>query len=153
MQRLNLPEAPLNIRRQGGKDYVFDSLRRRFVRFTAEEYVRQSFVSFMTDYLHYPKGRFANEVSIVLGRVKKRCDSVIYDEFMRPLMIIEYKSPEVEISQSVFDQIARYNMALKVPWLTVTNGLQHFCCRVDGKSCIYRFEKEIPEYPELGILR
>ncbi|MDR0686203.1 MAG: type I restriction enzyme HsdR N-terminal domain-containing protein [Dysgonamonadaceae bacterium] len=149
MEELNLPEASLNIKTERGKEWIFDRLRRRFVRLTPEEYVRQRFIYFLIDYLGYPGGRMANEVSIVLGRTRKRCDTVIYDGYVVPLMIIEYKSPNVGISQTVFDQIVRYNMTLNVPWLVITNGIEHYCCHIDRACRTHRFEKKIPEYSRL----
>jgi len=152
MEQLNLPLAGLKIKKQKDKDYVFDRLRKQFVRLTPEEYVRQQFVSFLIEYKGYPSGRLANEIEIVLGNVTKRCDTVLYDNYLQPLMIIEYKAPSVAISQKTFDQIARYNSALQVPWLIVSNGLQHFCCRIDNEKKEYVFVNEIPEhtivYPE-----
>ena len=144
MTPLNLPFAELKTKTQNGKVYVFDCLRKQFVRLTPEEYIRQQFVSFLIEHKAYPSGRLANEVGIVVGSVRKRCDTVLYDSYLQPLMIIEYKSPTIPINQKTFDQIARYNLALQVPWLIVSNGIQHFCCRLDGDE--YIFVNEIPEY-------
>ncbi|MDR1373310.1 MAG: type I restriction enzyme HsdR N-terminal domain-containing protein [Dysgonamonadaceae bacterium] len=149
MQKLNLPPTALNIRKRNGKDYVFDSLRRRFVRLTPEEFVRLNFTAFLVEHLNYPKNRLANEICIELGNIKKRCDTVLYDEFLQPLMIVEYKAPTIEVSQTTFDQIARYNMTLNVPWLIVTNGIKHFCCKIDRENNIYQFLREIPDYKEV----
>ncbi|MDR0732865.1 MAG: type I restriction enzyme HsdR N-terminal domain-containing protein [Dysgonamonadaceae bacterium] len=151
MLELNLPQAELNIREENGKTYVFDRLRKRFVRLTPEEYVRQSFVSYLITHKKYPQSRLANEIGIELGNVKKRCDTVLYDERLHPLMIIEYKAPSVLIQQNTFDQITRYNMSLRVPWLVVSNGIQHYCCRIDYEKKGYSFFKDIPEYGELRV--
>ena len=149
MMQLNLPAAELKIKKQNGKEYVFDPLRKQFVRLTPEEFVRQQFVSFLIELKKYPSGRMANEIEIVLGNVKKRCDTVLYDNYLQPLMIIEYKAPSILICQKTFDQIARYNFALHVPWLIVSNGMQHFCCRTDNEMKKYIFVNEIPEYEKL----
>jgi hypothetical protein len=149
MQPLNLPPADLRIKKQGGKEYVFDRLRRQYVRLTPEEWVRQHFISFLVEYKHFPPSRLANEVGIKLGNVRKRCDTVLYDKYLDPLMIVEYKAPSVPVSQDTFDQIARYNRDLNVPWLIISNGLQHFCCRMDKEKGEYVFLKEIPFYEEL----
>jgi len=149
MRHLNLPAAELRIKKQTGKEYVFDRLRKEFVRLTPEEFVRQQFVSFLIEHKGYPSGRMANEIEIVLGNVKKRCDTVLYDNFLQPLMIIEYKSPSIEISQNTFDQIARYNLVLQVPWLIISNGIRHFCCRTDKEKKEYVFINEIPEYKKI----
>ena len=146
MMELNLPVTELRIEKQNGKAFVFDRLRKQFVRLTPEEYVRQQFVSFLIEHKGYPSGRIANEIGIVLGNVRKRCDTVVYDNYLQPLMIIEYKSPSIAISQKTFDQIARYNFTLQVPWLIVSNGIQHFCCRTDKEKKEYVFVNKIPEY-------
>jgi hypothetical protein len=149
MQALNLPPTELNIREINGKAYVFDRLRKQFVRLTPEEFVRQNFVSYLITHKNYPQSRLANEIGIELGNVKKRCDTILYNEYLQPLMIMEYKAPSVAITQSVFDQITRYNMSLMVPWLIVSNGIQHYCFRIDYKNGKYLFCKDIPEYEEL----
>ena len=150
---LKLPPAELKIKKENGKEYVFDRLRKLYVRLTPEEFVRQHFVSFLITYKNYPQSRMANEIGIELGNVKKRCDTVLYDEYLHPLMIIEYKAPSVAINQNIFDQITRYNMCLNVPWLIVSNGIQHYCCQVDNKNGKSLFCNEIPEHEELKELR
>jgi len=147
--QINLLEAELKIKQQQGKDYVFDRLRKKFVRLTPEEYVRQYFVSYLIDCKGYPSGLMANEITIALKNVNKRCDTILYDNHLHPLMIIEYKSPSVAISQKTFNQIATYNIVLQVPWIIVTNGIQHFCCHADYEKNEFSFEKEIPEYEKL----
>ena len=146
---LNLPPSELKIKKQNGKEFVFDRLRKQFVRLTPEEYVRQQFVSFLIEHKGYPSSRLANEIGIVLGNVRKRCDTVLYDNYLQPLMIIEYKAPSVVISQKTFDQIARYNFALQVPWLIISNGIQHFCCYTDKEKHKYVFINEIPEHERI----
>lgn len=149
MSELNLPPADLKIKKLDDKDYVYDPIRKQFVRLTPEEFVRQNFVSYLVNHKNYPKNRLANEICIELGNVKKRCDTVLYDEFLQALMIIEYKAASVMINQKTFDQIIRYNMSLNVPWLIISNGIQHFCCFVDREKGGYSFEKEIPLYERL----
>jgi len=151
MHPLNLPPADLKIRRQDNKDYVFDRLRKQYVRLTPEEWVRQHFIHYLINEKHYPEGLLANEVEIALGTVNRRCDTVCYDSFLQPLIIIEYKAWSVSISQETFDQIARYNHRLKVPWLIVSNGLQHYCCRCDEKGKAI-FMPDIPEWNEVNCL-
>jgi predicted type IV restriction endonuclease len=149
MTTLNLPQTDIKIRKHNGKDCIFDVLRQKYIRLTPEEFVRQHFINYLVNHLNYPQGRLANEVCIELGNTQKRCDTVLYDETLIPVMIIEYKAPTVEISQNVFEQIARYNMALNVPWLIVSNGLRHFCCHIDSEKSAYVFEKNIPEYERI----
>ena len=149
MQALNLPRTELRIVRKGGRLSVFDALRHRFVALTPEEWVRQHFVHFLQQERHFPAGAIANEVTVELNGMRKRCDTLVYGPHAEPLMIVEYKAPSVSISQTVFDQICRYNMQLRVRWLVVSNGLQHYCCRIDYDRMCYTFLPDIPCYGEL----
>ncbi|GHT75086.1 hypothetical protein AGMMS50262_09430 [Bacteroidia bacterium] len=137
----------MKTKKQGDKTYIWDRLRKQWVRLTPEEEVRQHFIAFLLEEKHYPEGLMANEVCIRLGNVQKRCDTVLYDILLQPRMIIEYKAPAVTISQETLDQIVRYNMCLKVPWLILTNGLTHYCCRINENG-EYAFLKDIPDYAD-----
>lgn len=123
---------------------VFDPLRRKYVALTPEEYVRQHFTSWMTSQLGYPSSLMSNEVSISLNNTRRRCDTVVFRSDGTHAMIVEYKAPTVEITQSVFDQIARYNMVLRSRYLVVSNGLRHFCCEMDYNTDSYSFLPQIP---------
>ncbi|MBQ7181007.1 MAG: type I restriction enzyme HsdR N-terminal domain-containing protein [Bacteroidaceae bacterium] len=149
MQALNLPRTELKIVRKGGRLAVFDTLRQRFVALTPEEWVRQHFVRFLQQYRQFPAGAMANEVTVELNGMRKRCDTLVYGRHAEPLMIVEYKAPSVEITQQTFDQICRYNMRLRVRWLVVSNGLQHYCCSIDYDQVTYSFISEVPCYGEL----
>ena len=149
MLPLNLPSYPVKIQVQNGKNVIFDPLRRKFVALTPEEWVRQHFVNLLTEIKGYPKGLLANEVQLNLNGTKKRCDTVLFDKNLQARMIVEYKAPHVEITQNVFDQITRYNMVLKVEYLIVSNGINHYCCRIDYTTMKYTFLPDIPAYGEL----
>lgn len=149
MQALNLPKTDLKIITKNGKLQVFDTLRRKYVVLTPEEWVRQQFVHYLIQYKGYPAECIGNEVSITLNGTKKRCDSVVYGCNAQPTMIVEYKSPQVDISQRVFEQISRYNVKLKVKWLIVSNGLQHYCCLIDYENDTYEFVEDIPTYSDI----
>ena len=110
--------------------------------------VRQHFVHFLLAHKGYPQALMANEVQVQLNGTKKRCDTVLYRRDLTARMIVEYKAPEIEITQKVFDQITRYNMVLKVDYLIVSNGLQHYC-RIDYEHNSYTFLQDIPEYQNL----
>ena len=150
MQPLNLPPFEANIKKQNGMVKILDILRQKFVVLTPEEWVRQHFVHFLIEQKGYSKTLMANEVAVTLNGMSRRCDTVVYrKEGMKPLMIVEYKRPDVEITQRVFEQICRYNMVLEVEWLVVSNGLKHYCCQVDIKNGGYAFMKDIPSYGEI----
>ena len=149
MQQLNLPTYTAKIIKKGTELKIYDILRRKYVALTPEEWVRQNFVHFLIDYKGFNPTLMANEVAICLNGVNKRCDSVLYSKALVPRMIIEYKRPDVEITQKVFDQICRYNMALHVDYLIVSNGLSHYCCRIDAEKGDYTFLDDIPRYEDL----
>ncbi len=146
MPPLNLPPASLSIQEEKGQLVVFDILRRRRVALTPEEWVRQHFVHFLINEKHYPVSLLANEVSVSLNGMTRRCDSVLYDLQACPRMIIEYKAPSVPINQRVFNQISRYNIVMHVDYLMVSNGLTHYCCRMDYAKNTCVFLREVPEY-------
>lgn len=87
-----------------------------------------------------------NEILLNLNGTKKRCDTVLYRKDLTAQMIIEYKAPHIKITQAVFDQITRYNMVLKVDYLLVSNGIQHYCCRMNYNDQSYTFLEDIPDY-------
>lgn len=149
---LNLPKAELQVRVQNGKTQVFDILRRRFITLTPEEWVRQNFIHYLIGYKGFPTALLGNEISLNVGQMQKRCDSVLYGRYANPVMILEYKAPHISITQSVFDQICRYNMKLHVPYLIVSNGLQHYCCHVDYGNGTYSFLADVPSYDTLSCL-
>ena len=149
MLLLNLPSFEVKIVIKEGKRLIFDPIRKKYVALTPEEWVRQHFVHWLVEEKGYPSSLMANEVQIQLNATRKRCDTVLYDKSFRARMIVEYKSPDVEITQQVFDQITRYNMVLKVEYLVVSNGLRHYCCRVDYEQGTYQFLPQIPDYNAL----
>ena len=149
MLPLNLPSYPAKILKRNGKNVIFDPLRQKYVALTPEEWVRQHFVHLLTDFKGYPKGLLANEIQLDLNGTKKRCDTILFNKDLSARMIVEYKAPNIEITQAVFDQITRYNMVLKVEYLIVSNGMRHYCCKIDYNTMQYTFLPDIPSYTEL----
>ena len=149
MYELNLPKYGIKIKNDKGHQSIFDVLRRKYVALTPEEWVRQHFVHFLIEHKGYPKALMANEIQLAIGNKKLRCDSVLYDRTLKPRMIIEYKAPTVSITQKVVDQITIYNMLLHVDYLVVSNGIKHYCCRMDYANQKYLFLEDIPDYQNL----
>lgn len=147
--RLNLPPADLDLRRTERGVEVYDRLRKKWLLLTPEEWVRQQFTSYLINHKGYVAGFIANEVSITLNGTSRRCDTVIYDHRLHPLVIVEYKEPGIAITQNVFDQIARYNIVLQVKYLIVSNGLKHYCCEVDSLNNRCKFIQDIPTYQDI----
>lgn len=134
----------MNIRTQNGKQYVLCAWRRRYVRLTPEEYVRQSVLRTLETNYGYPHGLMGVEVPIEVAGLKKRCDAIIYNQQMQPLMLIEFKAETVALTQQVFDQAAIYNRHLKVPFLLLSNGKDTIVAEVLENE--YRFLDHVP-YP------
>ena len=149
MQELNLPRYEISVKRNGERLTIFDFLRRRHVALTPEEWVRQHFVHFLVEHKGYPKGLLANEVELSVGEKNLRCDSILYDPSLKPRMIVEYKAPSVVVTQKVFQQIATDNLLLHVDYLVVSNGLTHYCVKMDYDNQKYLFLDDIPDYKNL----
>ncbi|MDP1623653.1 MAG: type I restriction enzyme HsdR N-terminal domain-containing protein [Bacteroidales bacterium] len=150
MEKLNLPDITARIWvNKNGKQEIFDESRKKFVRLTPEEWVRQHFLGFMINHLGFPSSLIVVEAALKYNNMLKRFDILAYRSDGNPCLVVECKSPAVEITQAVFDQVAMYNMTLTVDYLAVTNGISHFACRIDHEKKTYAFLKEIPAYEVL----
>ena len=146
MQKLNLPEYIFRFNKKENKTYIFDDFRKKYVMLTPEEWVRQHFLMYLVTELDFPKSLIAVEAGLKLYKRIKRTDIVVYNKQGNPVLIVECKAPEVKLNEKVFDQVVRYNMALQVNYLIVTNGLDHYCCQLDYEKNTYNFLKNIPNY-------
>ncbi|MDO5664424.1 MAG: type I restriction enzyme HsdR N-terminal domain-containing protein [Bacteroidia bacterium] len=149
MYALNLPTFDAKIRKTPNGFDIFDPLRRKYVSMTPEEWVRQHFVHYLISEKGYPASLMANEAMIKLNSLTKRCDTVVYNNNLEPLVICEFKKPEVEITQQVFDQVIRYNIVLKVKYLIVSNGISHYCCKMNYDDMSFDYLLEIPKFQDL----
>jgi hypothetical protein len=146
MTNLNLPKYSFRIKNRENKLYIFDKIRKKDVVLTEEEWVRQNFVEYLNKEKNYPLSIIALEKQCLVNELKKRTDILIFDKNGAPYIIVECKAPVVRIDQHTFDQIARYNMELNAQFLIVTNGIQHFYCRMNHEEKKYIFLSEIPNY-------
>lgn len=149
MKQLNLPEYSFRITGKEGEEMILDQIRRKFVRLTPEEWVRQNFIRYLIHEGKYPPGLIAVEVMSGYNNMKKRVDILVHDRRGKPVMIVECKSPDVNLNDKVFDQIVVYNMGFRVPYLVVTNGMDHYACRIDPENNKYEFLLVIPLYEDL----
>lgn len=145
MQQLNLPTYPFKLKLSNGETQIYDSFRRKWIVLTPEEWVRQHTAMYMVA-RGYPAGLIAVEKTLRLNGMIRRADLVAYTSDQEPFLLVECKAPEIEVNQKTLDQAARYNLTLGVPFLFLTNGLQHYCLEVrpSGDS---RYLKELPEFP------
>ncbi|HQH19469.1 MAG TPA: type I restriction enzyme HsdR N-terminal domain-containing protein, partial [Bacteroidales bacterium] len=149
MIKLNLPEYNFSYRLLDNKKQIFDSVRKKYVALTEEEWVRQNFIQWLIQEKKYPSGLIAIEKEFLLNGLKKRYDAVVFNNNHKPAVLVECKAPHIAISQLVFDQAARYNIILKVPYLIITNGQKHFCSLIDFEKETYNFIDHIPEFEKL----
>lgn len=146
---LNLPSYPIKLAGTRQKPSIFDILRRKYVALTPEEWVRQHFVHFLIEHKGYPSSLLANEVSLKIGEKSLRADTVLYDRNLQPRMIIEYKAPSIPLTTHVLNQVGNYNRLLHVEYVIISNGLQHYCCKMDYASQRFVLLEDIPPYQEM----
>lgn len=145
LPQLNLPPFSCKVKEVGGKPYIFDIVRRKFVFLSPEEWVRQHFIHLLATHYRYPRSLFAVETGIYYHTLKKRSDIMVLGSDGAPFLLVECKAPGVTLKNSVFDQIARYNFSLKPRFLAVTNGMEHFCFRVKETGEV-EFLADLPTY-------
>ena len=146
MYELNLPTFDFRLKKENSVVFIFDVIRKKFVKLTPEEWVRQHVVHFLLEQKHYPASLMNVEVGMEIQTMRRRADIVCYESDGGVRMITECKAPEVKITQTVFEQIAQYNMCLKAKYLLVTNGLEHFVCEINAEQKTYTFMQDIPDY-------
>lgn len=130
-----------------GKEQIFCEWRQRWVRLTPEEWVRQQLLHHLVEQLGYPASLIAVEAPIKVGDLQKRCDAIVYNNAMQPLMLIECKAEAVPLTQKTLDQAATYNRKLRVPYLLLHNGPQTVIAFVDDNTI--KFINSIPQYNQL----
>jgi hypothetical protein len=143
---LQLPPYPFKITDENGQLTLFDTIRKKNIILTPEEWVRQHFVQYLINQKHYPKTLIKLEGGHKLHGMARRSDIVVYNPGGEKMLLVECKAPSVSIDQKTFDQVARYNMVHKVKLLAVTNGLQHYYCRINFENRDYQFIEELPGY-------
>jgi hypothetical protein len=148
--QLNLPEIELKTRiNSEDRTEVFDVFRKKYVVLTPEEWVRQHFLHFLVDQKKYPVSLIGVEKGLNINQMKKRFDAVIFNTQGIPTMLLEFKSPKVSLNQKTFNQVSTYNLKMKVEYLLISNGLKHYCCRMNYEANTFHFLKEIPTFNEL----
>jgi len=149
LKQLNLPEYSFRIREEEGEEMILDLFRRKYVRLTPEEWVRQNFAQYLIQEGKYPLGLMGLEMQFGHNKLKRRTDILVHDRLGHPVMIIECKSPDVGLTEKVYEQIVDYNRKFKVPYLVVTNGLHHYACRFSDDFTKWEYLLVIPLYEEL----
>jgi len=146
MQPLNFPAYDFRFKNSENKVHIFDEIRKKFVVLHPEEWVRQHTLQFLIHQKKYPKSHINVEKQLTINSLKKRYDIVIFDTTGAITLLVECKAPTIKITQDAFDQIARYNMQLNAHYLMVTNGMDHYYCKMDYTAEKYRFLEHIPDF-------
>jgi type I site-specific restriction-modification system R (restriction) subunit len=149
MLRLNLPNYDFKIKTEQGLQQIFDPVRKKMVKLNPEEWVRQNLIQFLNKEKNFPISLMAVEKGLKVNSLTKRFDILCYGNNAKPLLLVECKAPSVKISQAAFDQISIYNLQFKVPFLLVSNGIDHYCCQLNYEKSNYTFLDEIPDYSKL----
>lgn len=146
MQEINFPKFDHRLKSTENKVSIFDVIRKKFVVLQPEEWVRQHCIHYLMTEKKYPHSLINIEKELSINGLKKRYDIVVFNSDGSIFLIVECKAPKVVINQTTFDQIARYNLALKATYLMVTNGINHYYCQMDFEVEKYVFLKTIPDY-------
>jgi hypothetical protein len=146
MHKLNLPEFAYTLKKADGKIWIFDVIRKKYLVLTPEEWVRQHFVHYLVSSLNYPRSLIKVEGGLIYNQLSKRSDIVVFDRLGAPWMIVECKSPDQKINENVLRQASVYNSSLRAKYLTVTNGLIHFCSHINWHENKIDLLKELPAY-------
>lgn len=146
---LNLPSYSFRIKETSGRQQIFDSIRKKFVALTPEEWVRQHLIKLLTEQYGVPVGLMAIEKPVKIGKLVQRADIVVYDRGSNPILIVEVKAPSVTIDQKALDQASRYNRSLNVKYVILSNGIQHIVLNFDNERQGYVILEKMPHYQEL----
>ncbi|WP_372793522.1 type I restriction enzyme HsdR N-terminal domain-containing protein [Lutibacter sp.] len=146
MQQLNLPTYKFRIKSTKNKYVIFDIIRKKYVSLTPEEWVRQHLIHYLIEEKKYPLSLIGIEKKLTVNKLTKRTDILIFNTKGLPHIIVECKAPSVNITQNAFDQIASYNLKLNANYLMVTNGINHYYCKMDFENEKYIFLQNIPDY-------
>jgi hypothetical protein len=149
VDKLNLPECQFRFQHKDDRVEIFDVLRKKFVVLSPEEWVRQHFVHYLIHQKGFPPSLIQLEKPLQYNQLNKRSDIAVYDKTGQARVLVECKAPHVRITQDTFDQLARYNFSLRVNYLIVSNGITHFCCKMDYQNTSYSYLEQIPLYKDL----
>ena len=143
MLQLNFPNYTFKIKNIENEDYIFDEIRKKYIKLTKEEWVRQNCVNFLVKEKKFPQILINVEKTLKINKLSKRYDIVVYNSDGSIKLLVECKSPEIKITQKTFDQIAIYNMSLNADLLMITNGINHYYCKIDYENQCYKFINDI----------
>lgn len=134
----------LQISKEGDKTVIHDIIRNKNLVLQQEELVRQCILYFLIHEKKISKNLIKVETGIKVNGLYRRTDITIYDRNAIPQLLIECKAPSQKVNQKVFNQIAMYNLPLRVPYLMVSNGSTNYICEINFEEGDYTFLEEFP---------
>lgn len=149
MQQLGFPDYTFTLKQDKGKTFILDPVRKKYVKLTPEEWVRQHIIKYLSESLNYPYSHMCIEKSLNVNKLSKRADILIYNEELAPALLVECKAPDITLTNRVFEQVSAYNIAFKVPWLLITNGITHYASHINYSTGKISHIDYIPEYNQL----
>jgi hypothetical protein len=145
-KEMNFPELEFQIKETDGKLSIFDSLRKKYLILTPEEWVRQHMIAFLIQFRNYPKSLFALEKGLHYNSLQKRSDILVLDREGKPFLLIECKAPEIVLSMKTLEQVCVYNKSIKAPHIGITNGMNHLFFSMDEDSSNFAQIPDVPKF-------
>jgi hypothetical protein len=151
MEKLNLPAYEFNIKKDANDNlYIFDAIRRKNILLTPEEWVRQHMIRFLIKEKDFPASLISIESGVKVNQLSRRYDALVYNREGEPILLLECKAQTVKIKQDSFDQVLAYNRTIKANYILVTNGMNHYCCKINPETKKFDFLEDIPKYDSLS---
>ena len=146
MLKLNFPDYKIKLKSIKNTLFIFDRVRKKWLKCTPEEWVRVHCVNYLIEDLGYSESWIRIEEEFKIYNLKKRFDIIVANSDLKPFILVECKAHSVKINQNTFDQITRYNIELSCPFLMISNGLDHYFCKVNKEKKNIDFIEKLPEF-------
>ena len=151
IQPLNLPKVPdLKLFKKGQEIFIFDAFRKKNLKLTPEEWVRQHLLHFLVNEKGYPASKIGVEYTINLDQLTRRCDAVVFNDKWQPLLLVECKEPAVKLTNDVLFQVAQYNKVVSVKWILISNGLEHILLDLFSNKTNFMLAEDLPSFSEIA---
>ena len=146
MLKLNFPDYKIKLKSRKNRLFIFDRVRKKWLQCTPEEWVRVHCVNYLIEDLGYLESWIRIEEEFKIYNLKKRFDIIVTNSDLKPFILVECKAHSVKINQNTFDQITRYNIELSCPFLMISNGLDHYFCKINKEKKNIDFIEKLPEF-------
>tara|TARA_B100000530_G_scaffold335696_1_gene288443 strand:+ start:143 stop:562 length:420 start_codon:yes stop_codon:yes gene_type:complete len=134
----------MKLKTKNGKEYIFDLVRKKYVRNQPEEWVRQNIVEYLNKEKGYPISLMSVEKKTQINYLTKRCDIICYNKHGNPILLVECKAPNITLNKDTFNQSINYQKVVQAKYIMITNGKTHYCFTFKNEKI--KFLKTIPNY-------